>query len=96
MAKFLILRFRFLHCEFWQPPPLPLPPTCDVHACPRGGPRHVHCKLGEGGEGGVKLWVQNYVCLVTLLNKLFNCLFKASLKSVISKPQKFNNQASKV
>ena len=74
MAKFLILRFRFLHCEFW----------------------HVHCKLGEGGEGGVKLWVQNYVCLVTLLNKLFNCLFKASLKSVISKPQKFNNQASKV
>ena len=41
-------------------PPLPLPPTCDVHACPRGATGMYIASWGKGERGGIKWWAQNY------------------------------------
>ena len=65
-AQILKFVFLFLHCQQGQgaSPPSPFPQLAMYMPAPGGDPRHVHCKLGEGGEGGVKLWAQNYGLLI--------------------------------
>ena len=51
MAKFLILRFRFLHREFWQPPPSPFPQLAMYMPAPEGAPGMYIASWGKGERG---------------------------------------------
>jgi hypothetical protein len=55
----------------WWAPPFPPPPFCPNLAmympAPEGTPRHVHCKLGQEGEGGKSSYVHRTMVLGMLV-----------------------------